>query len=143
MKTTAVPTIFLLSFCSGLATAQSLSISVPTPITASASSGAVSQTAVLPAGPANVGGDGVSAYVNLSLPEPYARFGWYSTSTELVTGFVGYLGCAVQSSSGGAASVAPGQLLLELTAPGVTPVMLELSGHPTGQCRCARAIATH
>lgn len=121
-----LPNILLHGWLGAVATAQSLSISVPSPITASASFGGSTQTAVLPAGPAAAGGT-IAAYTSASAPTPFARFGWYSVPSESLIGFVGFLGCAVQGAGAGPVSVAPGQLLLELTAPGVTPVILELS----------------
>lgn len=109
-----------------LATAQSLTLSAPAVITASATYYTSTQTVTLPGGPLPPSGS-VYAHTSPSAPTPYALLAWNSFANATQMGFVGSLQCVADGAASGQASVVPGQILVELVAPTNTPVTIEMS----------------
>ncbi|MBZ0151195.1 MAG: hypothetical protein K8J09_06645 [Planctomycetes bacterium] len=117
-----------LTTCLGLvaaATAQSLSLSAPADITASATYYSSTQTQTQPSGPLPPNGS-VFARTSPSAPTPSAWLAWQTFADTTELGFVGSLQCLADGAGPGfgAASVLPGQFLLELVAATPTPVTI-------------------
>lgn len=126
MATMAIRQSAAVVFLGAVATAQSLTLSAPAAITASATYYTSTQTLTLPSGPLSPSGS-VHAHTSPSAPTPHALLAWNSFANATQMGFVGSLQCSADGAGVGQASVVPGQILVELVAPVSTPVTIEMS----------------